>query len=133
MTFQYALAGAMPLPEAWRAARQVLLLTTIGCRSGRLRTTVLPWFPHGDDLVVCGSNGGGPRDPQWTGNVRADGRVWLRANAGRQRAGDAHVADGEERDAVFAAIAPLHQGLERYQRLASRHGRDVPLVVISPR
>jgi deazaflavin-dependent oxidoreductase (nitroreductase family) len=133
MTFQYALAGGMPLGQAWGAARQVLLLTTVGRRSGRLRTTVLPWYPHGDDLVVCGSNGGGPTDPQWCDNVRADGRVWFRSGAGRQHAAHAHVAEGDERAAVFAAVAPQHPGLERYQRLASGHGRDVPLVLLRPR
>ena len=131
MTFQYALAGGMPLRQAWRGARQVLLLTTIGRRSGELRSTVLPWFRAGDALVVCGSNGGGPRDPQWAGNVRADGRVWIRLDR-RSRPAAAHVAEGAERDAVFAEVARQHPGLERYQRQASTHGRDVPLVVLRP-
>lgn len=133
MTFQYALAGGMPWRDAVREARQVLLLTTVGRTSGLLRTTVLPYFPVGDDLVVCGSNGGGPRDPRWVDNVRADGRVWIRTGAGALRAADARVTEGAERDDTFTAVAPQHPGLARYQRQASTHGRDVPLVAIRPR
>src|SRR5688500_1209865 len=75
MTLQYALARGAPFPTAVRNARQSLLLTTIGRRSGQLRTTVLPYFRHEDALVICGSNGGGPRDPQWADNIRANGQV----------------------------------------------------------
>jgi deazaflavin-dependent oxidoreductase (nitroreductase family) len=131
MTFQYVLAAGAPVGQAWREARQVLLLTTIGRRSGRLRTTVLPYFHSGDDLVICGSNGGGPRDPYWTENVRARGRVWIRVG-GRLRPATAHVAEGDERAAVFPVVAAQHGGLKRYQRQASTHGRDVPLVVLAP-
>jgi deazaflavin-dependent oxidoreductase (nitroreductase family) len=132
MTFQYALAAGTPLARAWRGARQVLLLTTIGRRTGELRTTVLPWFRYDDALVVCGSNGGGPRDPRWADNIRADGRTWIRVDRRRTPA-TARVAEGDERAAVFAAVAPQHDGLERYQRQASKHGRDVPLVLLNPR
>jgi deazaflavin-dependent oxidoreductase (nitroreductase family) len=127
MTFQYAVATGMPVRRAFRGARQVLMLTTIGRRSGRLRTTVLPYFRFGDDLVICGSNGGGPTDPQWAGNVRANGHVWIRVGR-RQRPARAHVAVGEERDAMFPVVARQHDGLERYQRQASKYDRDVPLV-----
>jgi len=131
MTFQYALAARMKIRRAWRAARQVLLLTTIGRRSGQLRTTVLPYFHSAEDLIVCGSNGGGPRDPQWVDNIRAEGRVWIRI-AGRLQPARAHVAANHERAVVFWAVAAQHDSLERYQRQASRFGRDVPLVVLAP-
>ena len=129
MTLQYTLAAGVPLRRAWRDARRVLLLTTIGRRSAQLRTTVLPYFHYQDDLVICGSNGGGPRDPHWADNIRAERRVWIRIDRRLQPA-VAHVAEGDERAAVFSVVAPQHGGLERYQRQASKHGRDVPLVVL---
>jgi deazaflavin-dependent oxidoreductase (nitroreductase family) len=129
MTFQYGLAAGTPIADAARAARRSLLLTTIGSRSGRLRTTVLPYFEHDGDLVICGTNGGGPRDPHWVGNIRADGRAWVRVDR-RDHATAAHVAEGDERDQVFEAIAPVHGGLRRYQRQASGFGREIPLVVL---
>jgi deazaflavin-dependent oxidoreductase (nitroreductase family) len=130
MTFQYAVAAGMRVRSAFRESRQVLLLTTIGRRSGALRTTVLPYFRYGHDLVVCGSNGGGPRDPHWTDNIRAEPRVWIRVD-GPQRPATARVAEADERAAVFPVVARQHRGLARYQRQASTNGRDVPLVLLT--
>jgi len=109
-----------------------LLLQTIGARSGLIRTSVLPYYPVGDDVVVCGSNGGGPRDPMWVHNVRSDRHCWLRINR-RLVAADARVAVGSERDRLFPVVSQLHPGLQRYQDQASSYGRDVPLVVLTGR
>ena len=129
MTFQYAAAAGAPLRQAAADARRALLLTTVGRRSGLLRTTVLPYFDLGEDVVICGTAGGGPHDPQWVGNVRADSRVWVRIDR-VVRAATAHVAKGAERDEVFEVVARQHTGLRRYQKQAGTHGREVPLVVI---
>jgi deazaflavin-dependent oxidoreductase (nitroreductase family) len=129
VTTQYALAGGGDLRSF---KTQVLLLTTIGRNSGALRTTVLPYFHHHDDLVICGSNGGGPVDPQWVKNIEANGTCWIRVKR-KQVPATAHVARGDERADVFEAIAPHHGGLRRYQEQTSALGRDVPLVVITPR
>jgi deazaflavin-dependent oxidoreductase (nitroreductase family) len=129
VTTQYALAGGADL-RAFKT--QVLLLTTIGRTSGALRSTVLPYFDVDDDMVICGTNGGGPNDPQWVKNIDADGTCWVTVNR-RQLPATAHVARGEERERVFEAIAPKHGGLRRYQEQTSALGRDVPLVVITPR
>ena len=129
MTFQYALAAGAPVGQAAADARRALLLTTVGRRSGLLRTTVLPYFELGEDVVICGTAGGGPTDPHWVDNVRADGRVWIRIDRVAQAA-TAHVAEGPERDEVFDVVSRQHTGLRRYQKQASTHGRTVPLVVI---
>jgi deazaflavin-dependent oxidoreductase (nitroreductase family) len=129
MTFQYAAAAGAPLRQAAADAHRVVLLTTVGRRSGLLRTTVLPCFELGEDVVICGTAGGGPRDPHWVGNVRADGRVWIRLDR-VARVATAHVAEGAERAEVFEVVARQHTGLRRYQKQASTHGREVPLVVI---
>jgi deazaflavin-dependent oxidoreductase (nitroreductase family) len=129
VTTQYALAGGADL-RAFKT--QVLLLTTIGRKSGALRSTVLPYFDDGDDLVICGTNGGGPHDPQWVKNIDVNATCWVTVNR-RQVPATAHIARGEERERIFAAIAPRHGGLRRYQEQTSALGRDVPLVVITPR
>jgi deazaflavin-dependent oxidoreductase (nitroreductase family) len=125
VTWQYAKAGGRPYTPT-------LLLTTIGARTGELRTAGLPYFRVEDTLVVCGSNGGGPEDPGWAHNIRADGNCWVRVNR-RLLPARAHVATGEERARLFERLSPVHGMLQAYQAAASRHGRDVPLVVIRPR
>jgi len=125
VTWQYAMAGRRPYTPT-------LLLTTIGARTGELRTAALPFYRVDDALVVCGSNGGGPEDPGWAHNIRADGNCWIRVER-RAVPARAHVAQGEERARLFERLSPVHGMLQAYQAAASRHGRDVPLVVIRPR
>jgi deazaflavin-dependent oxidoreductase (nitroreductase family) len=125
ITWQYTRAAGRPYQPS-------LLLTTIGRRTGRLRTSVLPYYRVGDDLVVCGTRGGGPRDPLWAGNVEADPHCWLRVRR-RLVPGTARVVRGNERAALFEDVAALHGGLRRYQEQASTHGREIPLVVLTLR
>ncbi len=125
ITWQYAKASGNPYQPS-------LLLTTIGKRSGRLRTKVLPYYRRGEDYLIVGSNGGGPSDPQWVGNIRADGRAWIRVNR-KDMAVDAHVATGVERVHLFDHITAQRDSLARYQARASTFGREVPIVVLSPR
>jgi deazaflavin-dependent oxidoreductase (nitroreductase family) len=125
VTWGYARAAGNPY-------QPTMLLQTIGRASGLIRTSVLPYYPVGDDLIVCGSNGGGPKDPMWVHNVRSDGHCWLRIKR-RLLPANGHVAMGEERDRLFPIVSELHPGLQRYQNQASTYGRDVPIVVITPR
>ena len=48
----------------------VLLLTTVGRRSGKARTTPLTFLRDGTDLVVIASNGGADRPPDWARNLQ---------------------------------------------------------------
>jgi deazaflavin-dependent oxidoreductase (nitroreductase family) len=124
ITWQYAKAGGNPY-------QPTLLLTTIGRRTGELRTSALPYYDVEGRRVVIGSNGGGPRDPQWVENIRADGAAWTRVR--RRRAPvRAHVAEGAEREELFRAITARRDSLARYQERASTFGRQVPLVVLEP-
>jgi len=124
ITWQYATA-------AGRHYTPTLLLTTIGARSGRLRTSALPFFRIDSDLVVVGSNGGGPSDPNWCANLRADPHCWLRVRR-RLVPATGRIVEGVERDELFERLATVHLGLRRYQEQASTHGRAVPLVRLSP-
>jgi deazaflavin-dependent oxidoreductase (nitroreductase family) len=125
ITWQYGKAGGNPYQPS-------LLLTTVGKKSGLLRTKVLPYYRRGDDYLIIGSNGGGPTDPQWVGNIRASGSAWIRV-ARRDLAVRAHVATGEERAHLFDHIMAQRDSLARYQERASTFGREVPIVVLSPR
>jgi deazaflavin-dependent oxidoreductase (nitroreductase family) len=125
ITWQYAKAGGNPY-------QPTLLLTTIGRRTGERRERALPYYPDGDRYVVIGSNGGGPKDPDWVWNVRANSAAWVRV-ARRDIAVHAHVADGDEHQRLFDQITAGRDSLARYQERASTFGRRVPLVVLEPR
>jgi deazaflavin-dependent oxidoreductase (nitroreductase family) len=124
ITWQYAKAAGV-------GYRSTLLLTTIGRRSGELRPRALPYHRDGDRFVVVGSNGGGPKDPDWVWNVRANSSAWVHVQR-RKIAVRAHVAEDEEYERLFASIAAKGDSLPRYQERASQFGRTVPLVVLQP-
>jgi deazaflavin-dependent oxidoreductase (nitroreductase family) len=125
ITWQYAKAGGVRY-------RSTLLLTTIGKRSGKRRSRALPYYEDGDRFVVVGSNGGGPKDPDWVWNVRANGAAWVHVKR-REVPVTAHVAEGAEYERLFALITAHGDSLVRYQERASTFGRTVPLVVLDPR
>ena len=122
ITWQYAKAGG-------GRYQPTLLLTTIGARTGRLRRRALPYHVDQGRLIVIGSNGGGPKDPDWVWNVRANGSAWVRVKRSSHPV-RAHVAAGDEHNRLFRLISSRNDSLPRYQDRASTFGRRVPLVVL---
>jgi deazaflavin-dependent oxidoreductase (nitroreductase family) len=125
ITWQYAKAAGV-------GYRSTLLLTTIGKQSGQLRPRALPYHRDGDRFVVVGSNGGGPKDPDWVWNIRANGSAWVHVKR-RRIAVNARVSEGAEYERLFSLISSKGDSLPRYQQRASQFGRTVPLVVLEPR
>jgi len=104
------------------AKSQLILLTTIGARSGKPRTVVLGYRPHGDELVAIASDNGAPNDPAWYRNLLANNRtatVELGADKFEVRA---RTARPEERD----EYALLVDYLESQQKLTKR---EIPIVI----
>ena len=65
----------------------ILLLTTIGRRSGEVRTAPLMYVRDGDRLIVFASNAGAVRPPFWYENLLVDSNVtveWVRSDSGRE-------------------------------------------------
>ncbi len=123
MTAQYAWAqGDTYVPT--------LMLWTLGARSRRLRSACLPYFRVGEDLVIRGSNGGGPTDPHWVYNVRADGNAWIRV-ARRNRPVRAWVAQDEERERIYEELCRQSRSTVMYQKMCAP--RELPLVVLRDR
>ncbi|MGH0031186.1 MAG: nitroreductase family deazaflavin-dependent oxidoreductase [Myxococcota bacterium] len=123
-TFLYRLTRGIVGARA--DGHDMLLLTTRGRRSGRLRTTPLPYFAAGGDLVLVASFGGNDRNPAWLGNLRAEPKVKLQVR-GRAGEAEARVAEGDERAALWDEITREHPRYLEYQRLTSR---QIPLVVL---
>lgn len=122
MTAQYARAGGTPYFPT-------LMLWTVGARSQAIRSCCLPFFRVGDELVVRGSNGGGPTDPHWVHNVRANPRAWIRI-ARRTRPAAAHAAEGAEWERLYEELCRQSPSTLAYQRMCAP--RRLPLVVLRP-
>src|SRR5689334_18636581 len=57
--------------------RPVILLTTIGAKSGKIRKTPLMRVEHDGQYAVVASLGGAPKHPVWYHNIKAHPRVEL--------------------------------------------------------
>jgi F420H(2)-dependent quinone reductase len=123
--FLYRLSGGRIGGRAW--GLRILLLTTTGRKTGRLRTTPLCCFPDGDALVVVASNGGG-RTPFWFLNLEDNPRATIQLGRER-RAVTARAASPEERERLWAAITAVAPGYLRYQQRAHR---TIPLGILDP-
>ncbi|MEV5753538.1 nitroreductase family deazaflavin-dependent oxidoreductase [Actinoallomurus sp. NPDC052308] len=110
------------------AGADLLLLTTIGARSGRPATSPLAYFRDRDRLLVVGSAGGSPRHPAWYHNLRAHPVAEIEI-ADRTLAARSVITEGAERDALFAMITALAPGYADYQ---SRVERRIPVVALVP-
>src|SRR6188508_2351023 len=53
----------------------IVIVTTRGNRSGKLRKTALMRVEHDGEYALIGSMGGAPKNPVWVHNLRADPTV----------------------------------------------------------
>ncbi|MFJ6730178.1 MULTISPECIES: nitroreductase family deazaflavin-dependent oxidoreductase [unclassified Streptomyces] len=106
----------------------VVLLTTRGAKSGKLRKTPLMRVEHDGQYAVVASLGGAPKHPVWYFNVKTDPRVELRDGT---RTWDltAREVTGEEKARWWErAVAAFPQYAE-YQK---KTDREIPVFVLEP-
>jgi deazaflavin-dependent oxidoreductase (nitroreductase family) len=106
--------------------RPVLILTTEGARSGEVRENPLVWTRDGDDYVVIASKGGAPTNPSWFHNLRVHPDVTVEIG-GERFGATARIAEGEERDRLYAAQAAIMPAFADYQ---ARTSRQIPVIVL---
>jgi deazaflavin-dependent oxidoreductase (nitroreductase family) len=104
----------------------LLLLTTIGARSGEPRIAPLAYSTDGDRLIIMASKGGAPTNPDWYFNLQANPIVTVEAGGERYEA-RAIVAEGQERDRLFAIHTELMPGFADYQRNTER---QIPVIIL---
>jgi deazaflavin-dependent oxidoreductase (nitroreductase family) len=106
--------------------RPVLILTTVGAKSGERRETPLVYSRDVDHLVVIASKGGAPTNPAWYHNLVAKPDVTLEV-LGERFDARARVTEGEERDRLFRNQADEMPGFHEYQQKTTRR---IPVVVL---
>lgn len=106
----------------------LLLLHTVGARSGEARVNPMMYLPDGGRYVVFASKGGSDTSPAWYHNLLANpdvvvevGDQTLHVHADEMR--------GTERDDLFSRQASLYPGFARYQ---SRTARTIPVIALTP-
>src|ERR1700744_3568581 len=107
-------------------ARPALLLIVKGRKSGKPRASALPYFTARGKLFVVGSRGGGPIDPQWVTNLRADPNATIFVDR-KEKKGKARIAAGEGRAALWEELGKMLPTYVHYQTLTTR---ELPLVIL---
>ena len=107
--------------------RHLLLLTTIGARSGRRHTTPMMYIPDGEHLLVVASNAGSPNHPDWYRNLVAHPQVTVEVGTETFDA-TAIVTEGEERQRLWNRIVELYPFFAEHQ---AKITRQIPIIVLS--
>lgn len=112
----------------WEGA-QVVILSTTGRLSGRLRRTPLIRIADGDNYLVVASMGGAPEHPKWYLNLLEHPEVTIqdRAEVHEVRA---RTATAEEKARLWPLAVAQWPDYEAYQAATER---DIPVVVCEPR
>ena len=111
-------------------AGQILLLTTIGRRSGKRRTTPLAYLEDGDRLVLAAAFGGADVHPAWYLNLLARADVEVEIAGRRARPMRGRPAAPDEREVLWRTFTTLYPRVAKYQR---RTTRPIPLLALEPR
>ena len=127
-TWVYRLSGGRIGGRFLRGA-PVLLLTTIGRKSGRPRTAPLLYLDDGDELVIVASKGGMSQHPVWFLNLEANPDVEVEVGSTRRRM-RARRASDEEKAKLWPRLVAMYRDYDDYQ---ARTDRNIPVVILAPR
>ena len=106
----------------------ILLLNTVGRKSGRKRTSPLLYVVNDEDFVVIASKGGAPTHPAWYLNLRANPDAMVEVGDREVRV-RAEEADSEEKARLWQKMVEMYPTYEDYQEKTER---EIPLLVLHP-
>ena len=106
-----------------------LLLITTGRKSGKRRPLPLIYKKVGDGYVIIASKGGAPAHPAWFLNLEANPECGVQV-AHDVMTATARVAEGAEREDLWAQLAEVYPPYNDYQKFAG--DREIPVVVLDP-
>ena len=108
--------------------KPVILLTTVGARSGKLRKTPLMRVTHDGEYAVVASLGGAPKNPVWYYNIVAHPRVELQDGTVHGDY-DAREVFGDEKALWWQRAVAVWPDYAEYQRNTDR---EIPVFVLTP-
>lgn len=104
----------------------MLLLTTVGRKSGVARTTPVAYYPDGEDCIIAGSNHGQEHPPAWWLNLQQNPVATVRVGRKVSRR-KAIVAEGEERARCWTGLLSVYPQFKDYD---ANTKREIPVVIL---
>ena len=108
--------------------KPIILLTTVGAKTGKLRKTPLMRVEHDGQYAVVASLGGAPKNPVWYYNVKNNPRVELQDGTATGDY-DAREVFGDEKATWWERAVEAYPPYADYQ---TKTDRQIPLFVLTP-
>ncbi len=108
--------------------KPVILLTTIGAKTGKIRKTPLMRVEHDGEYAVVASLGGAPKHPVWYFNIKAHPRVELQDGT-QTGEYEAREVVGDEKAIWWERAVAAWPDYAEYQK---KTDRQIPLFVLTP-
>jgi deazaflavin-dependent oxidoreductase (nitroreductase family) len=108
--------------------KPVILLTTVGAKTGKIRKTPLMRVEHGGEYAVVASLGGAPKNPVWYHNIKAHPRVELQDGTVNKDYEAREVFDDEKAAWWERAVAAWPD----YANYQTKTDRQIPVFVLTP-
>jgi deazaflavin-dependent oxidoreductase (nitroreductase family) len=105
----------------------VIVLTSVGAKSGKLRKTALMRVEHEGQYAVVASLGGAPKHPVWYFNLVANPLVELQ-DADTKREYTARLVEGDEKAAWWERAVAAYPDYADYQ---AKTDRQIPVFVLT--
>ena len=109
--------------------RPVILLTTIGAKTGKIRKTPLMRVEHDGEYAVVASLGGAPKHPVWYFNIKAHPEVELQDGTATKDY-DSHEVFGDEKAVWWERAVATWPDYAEYQKQTDR---QIPVFVLTPK
>ena len=106
----------------------IILLTTVGAKTGKLRKTPLMRVEHDGEYAVVASLGGAPKNPVWYYNIAKNPRVELQ-DGSVTRDYDSREVFGDEKATWWERAVAAYPDYAEYQ---TKTDRQIPVFVLTP-
>ncbi len=106
----------------------VILLTTVGAKTGKIRKTPLMRVEHDGEYAVVASLGGAPQHPVWYHNIKKNPRVELQDGTVTKEY-DAREVSGDEKATWWERAVAAWPDYAEYQK---KTDRQIPVFVLTP-
>ena len=109
---------------------RMVLMHTVGAKTGQLRSAPVACYPHPDGLLVIASNNGGPKAPAWWYNLKAHPEIEIQYGR-EKRLVHAEEISEEERLKYWDGMAKTNPRINHYwQQSLEEYGRRIPVVLL---
>jgi F420H(2)-dependent quinone reductase len=110
--------------------RPVVIFTTRGRKSGKIRKFALMRVEHDGKYAMVGSEGGAPKHPGWYFNLKADPEALMVQDGANRFDATARELQGEEREIWWQRAVQAYPTYAKYQEKTKR---QIPVLLAEPR